>query len=242
MRKEVLRSLAPTGRLRAAINLSNFLLVPKVLTDGTPVGTSPDLAFRIAEELGIECELVLFDRPGSLADKVNSDVWDIGNIARETARAKTIDFTSPYVLIDAHFMVRKNSEVRELKDVDSVGTTIAVVERSAYDLWLTENLNQATLVRAKSMEEAGSLFGNDQVSILAGLKPALLGQVANNSDYTILYPRFTAIEQAVGIRKGNPQALVFLDELIKELVSNGFIESSLKAHNVHKKLSIPSDQ
>ena len=140
MNKTILRSLAPEGRLRAAINLSNFLLVPRVLADGTPTGTSPDVAARIATELDVECEFICFGRPGFIADAVDSDQWDIGNIADEPARAALMDFTNPYVLIDAHFLVRDDPKIRQCRDVDKGETTIAVLERSAYDLWLTENL------------------------------------------------------------------------------------------------------
>ena len=86
MDKVILKSLAPKGRLRAGINLSNFLLVPEVLNDGTPTGTSPDVAMRVATELGVECEFITFDGPGLLADASAEDKWDIGNIANEAAR------------------------------------------------------------------------------------------------------------------------------------------------------------
>ena len=239
MNKTILRSLAPEGRLRAAINLSNFLLVPRVLADGTPTGTSPDVAARIASELGVECEFICFGRPGFIADAVDSDQWDIGNIADEPARAALMDFTNPYALIDAHFLVRDDPKLRQCRDVDKGETTIAVLERSAYDLWLTENLRHATIRRTSSMVEARELFSRGAVTVLAGLKPALMEEVANNPLYKVLEPRFTAIRQAVGIKKGSPEALEFLNKIIIEMISTGFIEDSLKRHGVLDKLSVP---
>ena len=239
MNKRILRSLAPEGRLRAAINLSNFLLVPRVLADGTPTGTSPDVAAQIATELDLECEFICFERPGFIADSVDSDKWDIGYIADEPARAALMDFTGPYALIDAHFLVRGDSSLRQYQDVDKHEVSIAVLERSAYDLWLTENLRHATIRRASSMEEARELFSRGAVTVLAGLKPALIKEVAKNPLYKLLDPRFTAIRQAVGIKKGSPEALGFLNKIIKEMISTGFIEDSLKKHGVLDKLSVP---
>ena len=239
MNKKILRSLAPEGRLRAAINLSNFLLVPRVLANGTPTGTSPDVAARIATELDLECEFICFERPGFIADTVDSDQWDIGNIADEPARATLMDFTSPYALIDAHFLVRGDSSLRQYQDVDKHEVSIAVLERSAYDLWLTENLRHATIRRASSMVEAREWFSRGAVTVLAGLKPALVEEVANNPLYTVQEPRFTAIRQAIGIKKGSPEALGFLNKIIKEMISTGFIEDSLKKHGVLDKLSVP---
>ena len=85
------QQLAPTGVLRAGINLSNFLLVSGQLADGSPEGISPDIARYVASKLDVPCELITFDRPGQLADAVNQNIWDIGNIVVEPARAKTID-------------------------------------------------------------------------------------------------------------------------------------------------------
>ena len=70
----VKHQLAPTGILRAGINLSNFLLVSSTTADGSPQGISPDIANLVASTLGLSCELVCLDRPGKLADAVNQDI------------------------------------------------------------------------------------------------------------------------------------------------------------------------
>ena len=75
------RELAPTGVLRAAINLANFLLVTGEKENGDPAGLAPDLAASIAKALEVEICYVGFNRPGELADAVVDDSWDIGLIA-----------------------------------------------------------------------------------------------------------------------------------------------------------------
>ena len=130
----VKQQLAPTGVLRAGINLSNFLLVSGTTADGSPKGISPDIANLVASTLGLPCKLVCFDRPGELADAVNQDIWDIGNIAFEAERAQTLDFSHPYVVIEANFLVRHDDDFLTNDDVDRAGAKIAVSERSAYDL------------------------------------------------------------------------------------------------------------
>ena len=49
---EVVRALAPTGTLRAALNLGNPVLVQRG-PDGTPSGTTVDLARELARRLGV---------------------------------------------------------------------------------------------------------------------------------------------------------------------------------------------
>ena len=115
----ILQQLAPKGYLRAAINLSNFLLVTGTDDKGNPEGVSPELAKALANELNIELKLIPFKRPGELADAVTDDVWDIGNIANESERAKSITFSYPYTLIESTFLVRESSKINLLQDVDN---------------------------------------------------------------------------------------------------------------------------
>ena len=54
-------ALAPTGRLRAAINLGNPILAKRDATSGEPVGVSIDLARELAHRMGLELDLLAFD-------------------------------------------------------------------------------------------------------------------------------------------------------------------------------------
>ena len=114
----VKQQLAPRGVLRAGINLSNFLLVSGTAADGSPEGILPDIANLVASTLDLPCELVCFDRPGKLADAINQDIWDIGNIAFEAERAQTLDFSNPYVVIEANFLVRYDDNFLTNDDID----------------------------------------------------------------------------------------------------------------------------
>ena len=236
----IIEQLAPKGYLRAAINLSNFLLVTGTDDQGNPEGVSPDLAKALANELNIEYKLIPFKRPGELADAVIDDVWDIGNIANESERAKSITFSHPYTLIESTFLVRESSKINTLKDVDKKDVRIAVAERSAYDLWLTENIKNAELIRAKSIDLSFKIFEDNSYEVLAGLKPRLIDDLKNTKNCKILPGAFTFIKQCIGSKPGNPEAEKFINNFIEKNTKNGFIESLLLKHNVLGKLSIPA--
>ena len=233
------KKLAPSGVLRVGLNMSNFLLVNSKDSNGLPDGVSPDIGKKLAEELNLNFKLVQFERPGLLADAVNDDQWDIGNIAYEKERAKTIDFSDPYVNIDANFIFRSKKNFYNNEDINSPGIKIAVVERSAYDLWLTDNFKHAELIKVKSINDSHKLFREGSVDVLAGLKPKLIEELQASKDFKIISNPFTFIKQSIGIKKGNPEIIVFLNDFISKLVKEGFIESLLKKHNVQNKLSIP---
>ena len=236
----ILQQLAPKGYLRAAINLSNFLLVTGMDDKGNPEGVSPELAKALANELNLELKLIPFKRPGELADAVKDDVWDIGNIANESERAKSITFSYPYTLIESTFLVRESSKINLFQDVDKPGVRIAVAERSAYDLWLTENIKNAELIRAKSIDLSFKIFEDNSYEVLAGLKPRLIDDLKNTKNCKILPGAFTFIKQCIGSKPGNPEAEKFINNFIEKNIKNGFIESLLLKYNVLGKLSVPA--
>ena len=232
--------LAPTGVLRAGINLSNFLLVSSRSDDGTPCGISPDMAAWVAEDLGVPCALVTFERPGKLADAAIDDRWDICNIAFEAERAQVIDFSNAYVVIDANFLLKPNIAAKTNVEIDRPGVTIAVSERSAYDLWLSDNFTKARIIRAPSIAAAHQMFNNGDVDVLASLKPKLLEELATTTSYRMIDEPFTAVKQSIGVKKGQPQAVAYLNRLIARKIRDGSIAGSLEKHGVTGKLTVPT--
>ena len=228
---EARAALAPTGVLRAGINMTNFLLVSGGMVDGVPTGVSPDLAAVIAERLGVKLQLVPFPSPGALADEAGKNVWDIGNIGAEPARAQTIDFTPAYVEIESTYLVPAGSALQTIADVDQPGIRIASTSRAAYDLWLEANLKHATLHRASGLDGAFDLFVNDKLDALAGLRPRLLTDVTRLPGARILSGQFAAVQQAVGVAKGNPGSAYLID-FIAEAKASGLIADLIARHKV----------
>ena len=236
---DIIKKIAPTGVLRIGVNMNNFLLVNSKDKLGGVDGVSPGIGKKLAKELNISFELVQFANPGLLADAVNNNEWDIGNIASEKERRKTIDFSDPYVNIDANFLFREEDNFKNNNDIDQSGIKIAVFERSAYDLWLTENFKKAELIRVNSIEESHNLFKENKVNILAGLKPKLIDEMKKNNNYEMIQSPFTYIKQSIGIKKGNPEVLDFINKFISNNIKEGYVKSLLQQYNVQDKLSIP---
>ena len=239
MTESISNLIAPKNILRIGINMSNFLLVNKDSTFSKPEGLSPEIGKLLAKELGINYEFVTFKNPGLLADAVDNDEWDVGNFAFEKKRAEIIDFSNPYINIDANFLLRKNSEINQNNDVDNKNNKIAVVNRSAYDLWLSDNYKKAKIIRAKTIIETHNLFYNQDVNILAGLKPKLLEELKNNNEFKLIDVPFTFIKQSIGIKKGKPKAIDFINNFVSKKIKDGTIKSLLEKYELVDKLSIP---
>lgn len=232
MPHELAAQLAPTGALRAAINMSNFLLVTSRTPSGDPAGVSPDMAAAIAERLGVPVKYVPYKTPGELADAAGGDSWDIGLIGAEPARAQKIAFTAAYVEIEATYLVPAGSPLKSVAEVDSKGVRIAVTARSAYDLWLDRNIKNAELVRTQGLDGAFDLFVNDKLEALAGLKPRLLSDVQKLPGARILDGQFTAVQQAIGTARGNQAGAAFLSGFVEEAKASGLVKSLIEKHKV----------
>ena len=233
MTPEIKAQLAPHGVLRAGINMSNFLLVTGHSAAGDPDGVSPGMARAIADSLGVPVQYVPFAKPGDLADAAGSDVWDIGLIGAEPARAEKIAFTAAYAEIEATYLVPAGSPLKAIADVDRPGVRIAVTARSAYDLWLERNIRQATLVRSSSLDGALEQFLGEQLDALAGLRPRLLSDVAKLSGAVILPGQFTAVQQAVGTAKTNVAAAAWLRGFVEEAKASGLVAGLIEQHEVN---------
>jgi polar amino acid transport system substrate-binding protein len=229
--------LAPTGVLRAGINLSNFLLVTGRAANGNPEGVSPDMAHAIADRLGVPVQYVPFKTPGELADQVDNNVWDIGNIGAEPQRAQKIFFTAAYCEIEATYMVPVGSPIKSIAEVDKKGVRIAVSARSAYCLWLENNIKNATLVQVSGLDAAYDKFVADKFEVLAGLRPGLLKDMEKAPGMKILDGKFSAVQQAVGTPRKNSAGAQFLAEFVEEAKKSGLVASFIAKHKV-KGLSV----
>lgn len=237
MSQDLLSQIAPTGKLRAGINLLNFLLVTGKSADGMPEGVAPDMARAIAEKLGVPLELVPYATPGELADAALDGAWDIGLIGSEPARAEKIDFTAAYVEIEATYLVPAGSTLRHASEVDQPGNRIAVASRSAYDLWLVRNIKHATLMHADGFEATLDLFLTQKLEAMASLKPGLLNDVEKVPSSRILEGKFTAVQQSVGVPKGRTLAAQWLQEFVQQAKASGFVAELIAKHHV-KGLSV----
>jgi polar amino acid transport system substrate-binding protein len=230
---EALRAeLAPHGVLRAGINVSNFLLVSARDGQGGPVGVSPDLAAHIAAQLGVPLRLVPYPRPGELADDATRDAWDIGLIGAEKQRAAEIAFTPAYAEIEATYLVPPGSGLEAIAEVDQPGRRIAVTDRTAYGLWLDRNIKHAELVRAKTFEDAVSVFLEQKLDALAGLRPRLFDDVAAIPGSRMLPGRYMAVQQAMGTPRRNEAALQEMTRFVAAEILSGRVADLIARHSV----------
>jgi polar amino acid transport system substrate-binding protein len=222
---DVVKDLAPTGRLRVAINLGNIVLAQTDAATGQPKGVTVDLARELGHRLGVPVDLTCVDAAGKSFEALKAGAVDIVFLAIEPVRAAEVAFTAPYVIIEGVYMVPKGSPLNAVADVDRDGVRIGVNKASAYDLYLSRTLKHAELVRGESGID---LFVNEKLEAAAGVKQPLVAYAKTNPGVRVLDGRFMEIRQAMGTPHGRPAASRYLHAFIEEMKASGFVADALK--------------
>jgi polar amino acid transport system substrate-binding protein len=230
--REIRHAFAPTGRLRAAVNLGNPILAGRN-AQGEPAGVSVDLGARLAERLDLPLDLVVFDAAGQSVAAVTAEQADIGFFAIDPLRGQGLRFTAPYVLIEGCYLVRADSPLTDNGQVDRAGTTVMVGQGSAYDLYLTRALRAATLLRAATSPGVVDEFLAQGADVAAGVRQQLEADALRLPGLRLLPGRFMVIEQAMGLPLGRgAEAAAFLARFVEDMKRDGVVAQALQRHRI----------
>ena len=239
---EIIAALAPTGRVRAAINVGNPILA-RLQADGPPAGVSIDLAQRLAAQLGVPLDLQVFDAAAKSVDAVTNDQADFGFFAVDPVRGAGIAFSAPYVLIEGAYMVRSASPLTDNAQVDVVGHTVVVGQGSAYDLYLSRELKHASIVRAPTSPAVVDVFLAPTGDVAAGVKTQLEAAVAQRTGLRMLPGRFMVIQQAMGVPKTRGAvAAAWLAAFVETAKATGFVADALARHQIQGAIVAPAQE
>jgi polar amino acid transport system substrate-binding protein len=223
----ITEDLAPTGTLRASINLGN-----PVLAQGTPTaptGVTVDMARELGARLGMPVDLVCFDAARKSFEAMTTGQADICFLAVEPARAAEVAFTAPYVVIEGVFVVPQDSPITRTADVDRAGVRIGVNSGSAYDLFLSRTLQHATVVRG---DDGVDLFRSEGLEVAAGIRQPMTEFVNTHPGVRLIEGPFMEIQQAMGTtRTRKPDTVKFLRAFVEELKASGFVADALRRAN-----------
>jgi len=226
---EARSQLAPTGKLRAAINYGNQVLATRNAQTGELRGVSVDLSRELGRRLGVPVELVAYDTVARLFAGAKTGAWDVAFLALDPARAGDVAFSAPYMEVEVTYLVPERSGVRAASQVDRAGLRVAVQEKNAADLFLSRELRQATLMRASDEAGAFALLKTGSAEALAGNRERLLLAIDATPGFRIVEGRFTAIPHALGVPAGRDAAATYVRRFVEEVKASGYVRRALDA-------------
>lgn len=230
--QNIVNQIAPTGILRVGINLGNPILAGLDPSTKQPFGVSVDLARELANQLNINATFTSYQKASDTIDSLKNGDSDLIFVAIDPVRGKELAYSYAYIQIEGAYMVRDSSTISSNDSVDQVGTHIVVGKGSAYDLYLTRELKNATIVRANSSQDVLDDFMNSNHEVAAGVKQQLEMDAKRYNNLRMLPGRFMVINQAMAVAKNRTIAAEYLNSFIQQMKESKFIQGSLINHNI----------
>ena len=220
-------TLAPTGKLRAALIASNPVLVTR-RPDGTHGGVSVVVAHALAAHLGVPIELKPYDNPARYNESLATDDWDIGLAARDPARAEHLAFSVTFMEVDNGYVARPNAAPTSAEEVDRAGVKIAVAQGSAPHTVLGRLIKNAEIVPVPGgFDPAREALATGKADVY-GENLHLAHRIADALPGARVLPgRFNVVQMAIGVRKRAASALPTVDEFVNRIRADGTVQKAI---------------
>lgn len=220
-------TLAPTGKLRAALIASNPVLVTR-RPDGTLGGVSVAVARALAAHLNVPVEFKPYDNPARYNESLATDEWDIGLAARDPSRADHLAFSVTFMEVDNGYVARPGAAPSSAEEVDRAGVKIAVAQGSAPHAVLRRLIKNAEIVPVPGgFEPAREALASGRSDVY-GENLHLAHRIADALPGARVLPgRFNVVQMAIGVRKRAAAALPTVDESVNAIRSDGTVQKAI---------------
>lgn len=234
---ETIREFCPEGRLRAALNFGNGVLIGRDEA-GQPRGITVDLAQALAARLGLAVDFVEMARAVDVSDTARSGVWDLCFLAVDPKRAETIAFSEPYVQIDGCYLAGPGCDAADAGALVASGAAVGTVVGSAYSLTLERQEGAERLVHFPDIHAMLAALDDRAVAAVAGIGAVMAREAAARPGTRVLAPAFMSIRQAMGVPQGRPKAAAALRAFVDEAARSGLVGDILERHGVSRDCAV----
>jgi polar amino acid transport system substrate-binding protein len=215
--------------LRAAFIASNPAMTVKDPITGAVGGPAVDLARELARRRGVEVNLIGVQTPQDVIDAVRTGDADIGFVAYNPERAGPVAFSQPFMLVLQTFVVREDSPLQSVKDIDRPNQKIAARRADSMALYLARTIKQAQLV------EITESTGNEGTQgVLSGKWDAfgtnrqrLTEALRNTRGLRLLKDDLYGVEQTLIVPQGDQENLRVINQFIDDIRTSGFLRATI---------------
>ena len=222
--------LAQTGKLRVAVAVGpapSALWAVRDAATGKPRGVTITLGSAMAEKLNVALALVEYASSGEIIAATNSGAWDVTFVPVDDERKKTVDFGSPYHLLQSTYLVAPGSPIKSLDEVNRPGVRIAGVEGTATFRASTRFAPQAAPGIVKSPDEAIALMRAGKADAIALSRETIVALLDVLPGSRALDGGFLNSTTAVAVAKNKPAALAFVRAFIEQAKASGLVRRAL---------------
>jgi len=220
--------LVQSGKLRAGIGVVAPHWAEKDQTSGELRGVAVEVARALASRVGVSLVPVEYPSPPKVLDGVKENAWDVGFLGIDPSRATVVDFSSPYLEIDATYLVTESSKIQSIADTDQPGIRIAVTGKSVEEIVLKDAIKKAELQAVETIPAGLDLLRAGKVDVLAAPRPALVQFSARLPGSRVVDDRFHVAFAGIAVPKGQSARLSYLNEFVQDAVATGLIQHAIE--------------
>jgi polar amino acid transport system substrate-binding protein len=221
---EIQHVLAPTGSLRVAL----YTGTPTSVLSSTDLrGVGYDLGKELARRLKVPFEPVVFSKNADVLEAVKEGRADVAFTNASAERAKDMDFTQPYLLIELGYLAREKSPVTSLAKVDQTGVRVGVTANSSSDAVLSRDLKNAQLVRAETVKIGVQMLSAGTLDVYATNKATLFEMGDQVPGSRVLDGTWGDERHAVAIPKGRDSGLPYLRSFVNDAIASGLVKEAV---------------
>ena len=208
-------------------------------TSGQPAGVSVEMGKALGEYLHrpIRFENIPFD---GLIPSLKTGKIDlvISSMTKTEDRAKSIDFSDPYLKMGLSILANKNSAIESIEDVDKPNTSVAVKKATTGHIYAIQHFHNAKILVFSDAPTCATEVAQGKANCMIYDQISIYQLWKNHQDTTKAFLRpFQSEEWAIGIRKGNDQLREQVNAFLKQFKENGgFNDLGNKYFGENKKL------
>lgn len=221
---DIQKVLAPTGTLRVALYTGT---PTSVLTSTDLRGVGYDLGKELARRLNVPFEPIIFAKNADVLEAVKTGRADVAFTNASAERAKDMDFTQPYLIIELGYLAREKAPVQVLADVDRPGVRVGVTAKSSSEGVLSHDLKNATVVPAETVKIGVQMLAAGNLDLYATNKATLFEMADQLPGSRILDGTWGEERHALAIPKGRDTGLPYVRAYIADVVASGLVKTAV---------------
>ena len=187
------------------------------------------LARRLAEDLGVELELVSVDAPNRV-EYLQSAKVDIilANFTVTAERAEVVDFALPYMKVALGVVSPDSALITDVSELR--GKTLIVSKGTTAETYFTENEPEVNLLKFDTYTEAFNALLDGRGDALSTDNTEVLAWAIDNEGFTVGVESLGSLDTiAPAVQKGNEALLAWINDEIVALGEENFFHADYEA-------------
>jgi polar amino acid transport system substrate-binding protein len=220
--------------IRVAYLATNPAQSTKDPTTGQPRGVVPDLVRELERTRGVTATLVGLPSPQRVIDAVRNGEAEIGFVAYNPERAGPVEFTKPYLLVNQTFIVKSESPITSIADIDRQGRKLGATRADSIALYLRRTLKQGTLIELDdtSPDTIDRLLRDGAIDAFGSNRQRLTDWMKDAKGIRLLSDDLYGVEQAIIVPGGRRDALDAANQFVDEVRRSGFLKTAVERSGV----------